>query len=248
MFIAAEGKRYTRFLANLHNTHVFDWYLEIGCRTGRTFGPVRSRTIAVDPYFRVTTDVIGDKPALHIIQQTSDDFFASGFLQAMKIKLSVSFLDGMHLFEFLLRDFMNTEAHSREDGVILLHDCIPYSVEMTTRDIASIPRGPWTGDVWKLLPILREFRPDLTIKVMDCNPTGLVMITGLSPKNTTLKRKYDDIVARYADLTITDFGIERFNASYALTDSRAYEEAGFPDFSPLALPPESLVARVPTRG
>ena len=47
MFIAPGGKKYTRFLTNLHSTYVFDWYLEIGCRTGRTFGPVKGKTIAV---------------------------------------------------------------------------------------------------------------------------------------------------------------------------------------------------------
>ena len=48
MFIRAEGKQYTRFLDNLHRTHLFDWYLEVGCRSGRTFGPVRGKTIAVE--------------------------------------------------------------------------------------------------------------------------------------------------------------------------------------------------------
>lgn len=101
---------------------LFDWYLEVGCRSGRTFGPVRGKTIAVDPYFRIETNVIGPKPALHILQQTSDDFFASGFLKAMKIKLSFSFLDGLHLFEYLLRDFMGAEANSHKNGVIAMHD------------------------------------------------------------------------------------------------------------------------------
>ncbi|MEN9411204.1 MAG: hypothetical protein RL216_3178 [Pseudomonadota bacterium] len=248
MFIAPGGKKYTRFLTNLHATYVFDWYLEIGCRTGRTFGPVKGKTIAVDPYFRVASDVIGDKPALHVLQQTSDDFFDSGFLESMKIKLSVSFLDGMHLFEFLLRDFMNTEARSREDGVILMHDCIPYTSEMTTRDIASTPRGPWTGDVWKIIPVLQEFRPDLKITMLDCIPTGLVLVTNLAPKNTVLKRKYDDIIARFTELKIEDFGIERFNTSFSLTSAEAYAADGYPDFKPLALPADSVKARVPTRG
>ncbi len=69
MFNRATGRNYARFLDALHATHLFDWYMEIGCRTGRTFGPVRGKTIAVDPYFRVQTNVIGAKPALHIFQQ-----------------------------------------------------------------------------------------------------------------------------------------------------------------------------------
>lgn len=240
MFNSASGKHYTRFLDGLHRTHLFDWYMEVGCRSGRTFGPVRGKTVAVDPYFRVQSDVIGPKPALHVFQQTSDDFFASGFLSAMKIKLSFSFLDGLHLFEFLLRDFINTEAASHEDGVIALHDCCPFSEEMTSRDLDNLPAGAWTGDVWKLIPILREYRPDLKLTVLDCRPTGLVLVTGLSPKNTVLKKKYDEIVSRYETVTLADYGPERFATSFEMTDARAYATDGYPDFARVALPPDSF--------
>jgi hypothetical protein len=247
MFIRAEGKQYTRFLDNLHRTHLFDWYLEVGCRSGRTFGPVRGKTIAVDPYFRISDDVVGNKPALHILQQTSDDFFASGFLAAMKIKLSFSFLDGMHLFEFLLRDFMNTEANSHEDGVIALHDCCPFSSEMTTRDLDNTPKGAWTGDVWKLIPILQDYRPDLKITVLDCKPTGLVLVSNLAPTNTVLKRSYDDILARFTDLTIEDFGIGQFAERAAMTNARSYAAEGHPDFARITLPDSSFTAPLRTR-
>ena len=86
---------------------------------GRSFADVRGKTIAVDPSFRIDSNVIKDKPALHIFQQTSDDFFDSGFLKAARAKLSFSFLDGMHLFEYLLRDFINTEKNSHPDSVIV---------------------------------------------------------------------------------------------------------------------------------
>lgn len=247
MFIRAEGKQYTRFLDNLHSTHLFDWYLEVGCRSGRTFAPVRGKTIAVDPYFRITDDVIKDKPALHILQQTSDDFFASGFLAAMKIKLSFSFLDGLHLFEYLLRDFMNTEAHSHEAGVIALHDCCPFSSEMTTRDLDNTPKGAWTGDVWKLIPILREFRPDLKVTVLDCKPTGLVLVSNLAPRNTVLKRNYDQIIERFTDLTIDDYGTDRFAEVASLTSARAYAAEGYPDFTRIALATDSFTAPQRTR-
>lgn len=61
---------------------------------------------------------MGEKPALHLFQATSDDFFASDFLRRDGIRLGLSFLDGMHLYEFLLRDVMNTEAASDPNGVI----------------------------------------------------------------------------------------------------------------------------------
>ncbi|WP_309665130.1 hypothetical protein [Tabrizicola sp.] len=117
-FRPANGPWYTGFLQRLHKTLLFNRYLEIGCRKGRSFAPVRSKTIAVDPFFRTKLNIIGEKPALHLFQATSDDFFASDFLRRDGIRLGLSFLDGMHLYEFLLRDVMNTEAASDPNGVI----------------------------------------------------------------------------------------------------------------------------------
>lgn len=241
MFKQANGLKYTRFMQALHRDRLFDWYMEVGCRTGRIFAPVRGKTIAVDPFFRVEDNVIGIKPALHIFQQTSDDFFASGFLKAAKVKLSFSFLDGMHLFEFLLRDFIATEKASHPKGVIALHDCCPFSHEMTTRDLDNTPKRAWTGDVWKLVPILAKHRPDLTVTVLDASPTGIVMVSGLNPKSTVLEKAYAQIVAEYSDLTLQDFGLQAFNDSFDYHDTAAFIAAGYPLFDDVALDPAGVL-------
>lgn len=246
MFKQANGLKYTKFMAGLHQDCLFDWYLEVGCRTGRIFANARGKTIAVDPFFRAETNIIGVKPGLHILQQTSDDFFASGFLAAMKAKLSFSFLDGMHLFEYLLRDFIGAEKASDPKGVIALHDCCPFSHEMTTRDLSNLPKQAWTGDVWKLIPILMEHRPDLTITVLDAAPTGVVLVSGLDPKSKVLEKKYDAIVKAYAEMTLKDFGLEAFNALFDYTDTRAFMAEGYPLFKAVmqdpakALTPEKI--------
>ncbi len=228
MFKPARGLQYRRFLRRLHAAHLFDWYMEIGCRTGDSLAPVRSKTIAVDPFFRADINIIGKKPALHVFQQTSDDFFASGFLKSQKIKLGCSFLDGMHLFEYLLRDFINTEAHSDRDGVIIMHDCVPFDLAMTTRDLEKLPRGAWTGDVWKLIPILQAYRPDLKLTVFDSRPSGLVCVSNLAPTSKVLRQNYDRIVQDYIDLDLERFGVERFADSFDFTDALEHSEAGFP--------------------
>ncbi|WP_374647374.1 hypothetical protein [Tabrizicola sp.] len=239
-FRGARGLRYVTFFERLHAQAAFDWYMEIGCRSGQIFQHAQGRTIAVDPFFQVERNVIGTKPAMFAFQQTSDDFFASGFLERNAIRLSASFLDGMHLFEFLLRDFMNTEDHSHEDGVILMHDCSPYDLAMTSRDYSDRSGLPWTGDVWKLLPILQEHRPDLAVEVLDCSPTGLVLVRGLSPGNRVLRDRYDSIVRAYADLTLEAFGVERFFASFAHVDAAAEADAGFPRFRPIMIEPTQV--------
>lgn len=225
------GQRYSDFLAILHRSMVFDWYLEVGCRAGRTFSPVRGNTIAVDPFFKAEQNIIGAKRRLFVFQETSDDFYATGFLQKNGIQLSFSFLDGMHLFEYLLRDFMNTEANSHPDGVIALHDCVPFAPGMMSRDIDNLPQGPWTGDVWKLIPILQTYRPDLTVEVLDCRPTGLVLVSGLNPKSTKLKQAYDRIVADWTTVEMARYGVDRFFGSFAPVDPEAYADAGYPAFA-----------------
>jgi hypothetical protein len=236
MFIKPQGMPYYRFLRALHGSCLFDWYMEVGCRLGDSFAPVRSKTIAVDPFFRAEINIIGTKPALHVFQATSDDFFASGFLQRNGIRLSLAFLDGMHLFEFLLRDFMHTEAASDPQAVIMMHDCAPRTQAMTTRDLTAI-KGAWTGDVWKLVPILQTWRPDLKLTMLDCRPTGILCVTNLSPGNRVLQDNYDRIVAEYLELDIEGFGAERFHSLFDYASARAEAGQGFPLFRRLALDP-----------
>ena len=235
------GLQYRRFLATLHSQLLFDWHLEVGCRSGESFAPVRSKTIAVDPFFRAEINIIGKKPALHVFQATSDDFFGNGFLARNDIRLSLAFLDGMHLFEFLLRDFMNTEAAMDPKGVILLHDCVPYGQKMTRRDLDNLPDGAWTGDVWKLIPILQKWRPELTITVLDCQPTGLVCVSGLDPANRVLADNYDRIVADFTDVDIKQFGVETFFASFDYTGARLVARKGFQLFRGVALPEDAAL-------
>jgi hypothetical protein len=248
MFNRAIGLDYREFLAALHDQLRFDWYLEVGSQTGRSLALSRSPSVAVDPVFRLKHDVIGNKPHVHLFQQTSDDFFAAGHLKAMKIKPNFSFLDGMHLFEYLLRDFINAEAAGTRRSVIALHDCCPFGHAMTTRDIDNIPSGPWTGDVWKLIPILQEYRPDLKIEVLDCAPTGLVVVSNLDPKNTVLRDAYDAILARYTDLKLVDYGVDRFYGSFTYLEPVEVANDGFQTFRPTArdfIPPEKPLVAPP---
>ncbi len=245
MFKRATGLHYHRFLKRLHENLLFDWYMEIGCRRGDSFAPVRGKTVAVDPFFQAEINIIGTKPALHVFQQTSDDFFASGFLAKNRIRPAVSFLDGMHLFEYLLRDFINTEAQSLADGVIMMHDCVPFDLPMTTRDLNNLPRGSWTGDVWKLVPILQTYRPDLRLTMMDCRPTGILCVSNLAPKSKVLTGNYEKIVHDFEEVTLDQFGIERFGGSFEFTSGLDCSKTGFPMFQAASIDPGLAIS--PTR-
>lgn len=201
-----QGRNYLKVLAQLHALRRPRTYLEIGTATGRTLAIARCASIAIDPKFRIDGDVRSGKPACHLFETTSDAFFAAedpGRIFGRPIDFA--FIDGMHQFEFALRDFMNAEVHCAPDSLIVLHDCLPVDSHMARRDArdrslaagASYPNA-WAGDTWKAIWILQHYRPDLAIFAFDAPPSGLVVVTRLDPKSSALKRCYDDAV-RAAD-------------------------------------------------
>ncbi|MGJ8604441.1 MAG: glycosyltransferase 61 family protein [Marivita sp.] len=213
-----DGLRYFRVLNRLHEKLQPDWYLEVGTFTGKSLSLAKCNTIAVDPKFQISFPVVnatGRK--MHFFQQTSDDFFAEGFVKQNKIKIDFAFLDGMHLFEFLLRDFIEAEKLMSPDGVIALHDCCPTTDYMAEREFHD---GQWTGDVWKTLLILQQYRPDLQIDVLSAAPTGLVLIRNLNPRSTVLSKKYDALVKEFMDEELSDFdgGIGGYFQNFNLVD------------------------------
>lgn len=227
MFIPARGLPYRRFFRRMHRAYVFDWYLEIGCRNGAVLSMVQGKTIGVDPNFRLMGDVFGRKPELLLYQEESDAFFSNERLKKISARLSVAFIDGMHLFEFALRDLINTERHMKSDGVIFVHDCFPRNSKMTTRDLSALP-NVWTGDVWKLLPILQEFRPDLKLRAFDAAPTGLLAVSNLNPEQELLSAtKIDEIAARYEKQTLEDFGVQRFFELLPYSSAESEARDGF---------------------
>lgn len=201
------------FLRELHKVCANRNYLEIGVNDGRSLRLSRVPTIAVDPAFKVVTELRCD---LHLVKATSDDFFArdnplahlrggrhplrnlarnrSPFGYWRRTTLDLSFIDGMHLFEYALRDFINIEKHSDWASVIVFDDMLPRSVDEAARDRHT---DAWTGDVYKLIEILGRHRPDLVTVLVDTQPTGQMLVFGADPGNTVLRDKYDEIVAEY---------------------------------------------------
>src|SRR5262249_23021015 len=114
-----------------------------------------------------------------LCQQTSDDFFSSqDLLSILKGRPDLIFLDGMHLFEFLLRDFYNCEKLADRNTLIMMHDCMPLNAEMADRsEVRAYEQGKnttypgyWTGDVWKIVRILQKYRPELKMACLECPP------------------------------------------------------------------------------
>jgi hypothetical protein len=222
-----QGIHYTEFLQQIHQVIRPSSYFEIGVETGATLAYATCPAVAVDPMLKLQGNPIGQRVETHLFQQKSDDFFAQRDLKTFfPDGVDFAFLDGMHQFEFLLRDFFNTERCAREDSIFALHDCYPVNSEIASREESydhrkdTATRHWWAGDVWKLLPILRDFRPDLRVIALDCPPTGLVVVRGLDRNSKVLVEAYDKIVAAYGDIDLEKFGIERFRKEFPTTNSR----------------------------
>lgn len=222
-----QGVFYAEFLKQIHNVCKPSSYFEIGVETGATLALAQCRSVAVDPVFKFRVDPIGKREESYFFQLTSDDFFARHNLKSfLPGGPDVAFLDGMHHYEFLLRDIMNTEKSSHRATVALLHDCYPINPEMADREqfgrrIDQATQRWWTGDVWKLLPILRDYRPDIKVTILDCPPTGLVVAQGLDANSNVLANAYDEIIAKYKDIDLHKFGLDRFQDEFTTVNSHS---------------------------
>ncbi len=223
------GQYYTEFLGEICRRRNARSYLEIGVMHGDSLANIVCETaIGVDPCFVLAKDVTKGKAALHLYQTTSDRFFAE--VDARSVlggDLEMAFLDGLHAFEVLLRDFHNTEAICSPASLIAIHDCMPLAPEMMDRNLETgVPDGPykgyWTGDVWKIVPILKKYRPDLTVALVDCPPTGLVLITDLDPTSRILQTHYDEIEREFAPVPNDAASMRRLYQENAIVSSRSY--------------------------
>lgn len=200
------GLNYKEFLSTLTQKRAVKNYLEIGVEAGDLLSKVHvENAYAVDPKFTIEANIAKNKKTVTLHQMTSDEFFADSDRSRKIGNLDFAFLDGLHAFEFLLRDFFNTEKLSNPRTLIALHDCLPVNEFMAYRSPAvafesgqtSLYPGAWAGDVWKIVPILQEYRPDLTLVCVDAPPTGLVFVTNLDANNNVLRDNYLEIVKKY---------------------------------------------------
>lgn len=210
------GLDYFDCLSRLHTALEPARYLEIGVWRGESLARAHAASIGVDPHFLIDRDITGVKPACHLFQCGSDEFFASHDpLAILGGPIDLAFLDGMHRFEFLLRDMANAERVCHEGSAIVLHDCLPIDALITHRDQSehlrrdAIVPGWWAGDVWKVPVLLRQFRPDLRMIAFDAPPTGLIVIAGLDPANTSLNTQYRAMVDAMMHVELADFGTRR---------------------------------------
>ncbi len=169
-------------------------YLEIGCDQNQLFSKVNiDNKIGVDP-------VSGGN-----IRKTSDKFFEEN-----KSSFDIVFIDGLHTFQQVKKDILNSVNCLKENGVILVHDCMPDSLGKQ-----AVPRYKmqWNGDVWKAIVDLRQ-QENLDIYTCEIDQ-GIGIIS--NKKNTSIlnldkpisKLKFKDYFNNYREY-MRVVSLERF--------------------------------------
>ena len=133
-------------IEHLDNKYNFSNYLEIGCNDDELFSRIKIKNkIGIDP-------VIGGNMKI-----TSDDFFMQN-----KLKFDCVFIDGLHIYDQVKRDIVNSSEFLNDNGFILVHDCLPRSISNQ-----AVPRYKltWNGDVWKAIVDLRR---DPNLEIFTC--------------------------------------------------------------------------------
>ena len=110
----------------------FNSYLEIGTFKDELFSQIRcKKKVGVDPVSGGT------------IRKTSDQFFFDN-----NEKFDCIFIDGLHYYNQVKKDILNSINILNTGGIILLHDCLPNN-----HYEQAVPRCQitWNGDVWKAI-------------------------------------------------------------------------------------------------
>jgi len=199
------GDWYDSWLRRLYSLLEPETLIEIGVAEGNSLAmaPPRTLAIGVDPDPKIVR-ALG--PSTHVFAETSDAFFGRRGPDALLAgrPLGVGFIDGLHLFEQALRDFINLESYCGAGSIILLHDTIPLNEATQSRVRTTIFH---TGDVWKAALCLKHYRPELDVFTVATPPSGLTVVTGMNPGSRVLAERYREAVDRFIDLPYSE--IER---------------------------------------
>jgi len=200
----------------LHSAHTLlrpRRYVEIGISSGKSLALAKSGTSAlgVDPATAFPDQQFFHSPESPpvLFKLTSNDFFEQELMEKTwdAKPFDMAFIDGLHLFEQALMDFIHLEQRAAPNSVIFIHDCLPVSIAGAERKRDTMV---WTGDVWKIIPCLSAVRPDLEITTFPVRPSGIAMVRKLNPESRLLAHQFDSIVKHFMDAKLPASLPERF--------------------------------------
>jgi hypothetical protein len=177
-----------QLLRRLHRQVQPRTYLETGVADGRSMTLSRVPSIGIDPAFRIDQEIVAD---VHLARIASDEFFAreQPLAHLPFPTLDLAFIDGMHLAEYALRDYLAVERFTHPASVVVFDDMLPRTVAEAARHRHT---AAWTGDVYKAVQALRDHRPDLVVLEVDTFPTGVVVVLLPDASRDGVMPEYDE--------------------------------------------------------
>ena len=139
-------------------------YLEVGTQDPTSnFDKINvEHKVSIDPFPRGEVTFVG----------TSDEYFES---IADDVKYDIIFIDGLHHSEQVDIDIENSLKQTNNNGIVILHDCNPPTLEHTL-----IPRvqPQWNGDVYKSILKFRKNNKNHEYFTVDCDwGVGVIMFS-----------------------------------------------------------------------
>lgn len=149
----------TEIINRLITKNGYKSYLEIGIGDAANYNQISCENKSnVDPCF----DNYDSQAEARIVNRcTSDEFF-----ERNTEKFDIIFIDGLHEYEQVHRDIINSLNVINEGGVVLCHDMLPPT-EWHQRPPSEYTGGEWNGDCWKAIARLRAEETDLSIITID---------------------------------------------------------------------------------
>lgn len=222
------------FLQRLHRQVRPRTYLETGIHVGWSLALSAVPSVGIDPAFSIVSELRAD---VHLARTTSDEFFARKHpLAHLPIDaVDLAFIDGMHLAEYALRDYLAVERFTEPTSVIVFDDMLPRSVVEAARYRENdewTRKKAWTGDVYKAAQALRDMRPDLVVLEVDTTPTGVVLVLLPDASRDGVLPGYDEWLEVAISPDPQDVPAEILTRSRAvdpnrLLDSKVWEEIVF---------------------
>jgi hypothetical protein len=200
-----ESINYNRIaLVNLAiQSKTFPKYLEIGCGADNSlFDSIYlSQKIGVDPY-------LGGN-----FKGTSNEFFSQN-----KFNFDIIFIDGLHTFNQIRLDIINSLNCINDDGLILLHDMLPRN--WVEQHVPNISRNFWTGDVWKVaFELIKTSGIDFRIVKIDFG-VGIIKVLNKNVALVDLSRSLSGKQFQYFYENIDSLPIINWEEAYCWIQNR----------------------------
>ena len=190
-------------------------YLEIGVDHGQTFGALSAaHKTAVDPDFKFIPP--DNTATIEFCRATSDEYFAK-FCPTGRY-FDVVYIDGLHIFEQVLRDLLNAALRLAPGGVIIIDDILPASYQSAmplineafqVRDRLALDHpslrndNTWMGDVYKLAFFIETFMQQLSYATVQENHGQLIVWSSVRPVPALIPRSMRDIaMLEFADTVL----------------------------------------------